>query len=111
MAKGIISTLIEREGIVNMIIDEAGKGIYSITLNRPERKNAFEYPLLVALLQSLERASAEGSPIVVIRGSGGSFCSGGDLGEFRELSVKASPLGKAWKYSTSASCLYGSLMR
>ena len=68
-----------------VMIEEVRDGVHTITLNRPERKNALNTELLVASQRALENAGKERSPVVVIRGSGGSFCSGGDLGEFRDL--------------------------
>lgn len=70
---------------MDTVIEEARNGAYFIILNRPERKNALNTELLAALQAALENAGKEGSSVVVIRGSGGSFSVGGDLGEFREL--------------------------
>jgi 2-(1,2-epoxy-1,2-dihydrophenyl)acetyl-CoA isomerase len=70
---------------MNILKEETKDGVYTITLNRPERKNALNNELLSALQGALENAGREGSAVVVIRGSGGAFCAGGDIGEFREL--------------------------
>jgi len=54
-----------------------------LTLNRPERRNAYGRLLRDALVEGL--AVAESDPSVrrvVIDGAGPVFCSGGDLGEF-----------------------------
>lgn len=59
-------------------------GVSTITLNRPERKNAMNSELLLALYRALERAEKENSEIVIIRGAGGAFSAGGDLVEFRD---------------------------
>ena len=48
-----------------------------ITLNRPERRNAYDADMAVAIVEALEDASTYHS--VVITGSGGSFCAGGAL--------------------------------
>lgn len=48
-----------------------------IRLNRPERRNAYDADMAVAITEALEDASAHHS--VVITGSGGSFCAGGAL--------------------------------
>jgi enoyl-CoA hydratase/carnithine racemase len=58
------------------------KGVGTITLNRPDRKNPLtfdSYAELRDLFQNL-RYSTDVS-VVVIRGSGGNFCSGGDVHE------------------------------
>jgi enoyl-CoA hydratase/carnithine racemase len=57
-------------------------GIATITLNRPERKNplTFEsYDELRDTFRALNNARAV--KVVVIRGAGGNFCSGGDVHE------------------------------
>jgi len=61
-------------------------GVYTITLNRPEKKNAMDYELLQGLNDALKRAQQEKASFVVIRGSGKSFCSGGDLIAFKSAS-------------------------
>lgn len=61
-------------------------GVFTIMLNRPDRKNAMDTGLLVGLLKALENAREEKAGIIVIRGSGKAFCAGGDLVEFRESS-------------------------
>ncbi|MGD0231475.1 MAG: enoyl-CoA hydratase/isomerase family protein [Syntrophorhabdales bacterium] len=59
-------------------------GVYHLTLNRPDKKNAMSEELLEALYHSLQRAEKEAAPIVVIRGAGKTFCSGGDVIEFKD---------------------------
>jgi len=55
----------------------------TVTLNRPERHNAFGHAVRDGLLEALEVAIADESvERVVVRGFGRSFCSGGDLDEF-----------------------------
>ena len=59
-------------------------GVFTIMLNRPEKKNAMSSELLKRLFEALERAEAAGAGIIVIRGAGKTFCAGGDILEFRE---------------------------
>jgi enoyl-CoA hydratase/carnithine racemase len=61
---------------------EASGGVATITLNRPEKKNplTFEsYAELRDLFRAMERASDV--TVIVIRGAGENFCSGGDVKE------------------------------
>lgn len=54
-----------------------------LQLNRPRKRNALNMSLLGALLQEIDNASAD--PLVravVLCGSGGTFCAGGDIREF-----------------------------
>lgn len=57
---------------------------FEITLNRPERKNALDLDMVEELLSVLEAAEKSPARAVVLRGAGGSFCSGADLSEFAE---------------------------
>ena len=59
-------------------------GVASLTLNRPEKKNAMNLELLEALYGGLKEAEAQGASIIVLRGAGKTFCSGGDVIEFRD---------------------------
>lgn len=57
-----------------------------VTLNRPERHNAFSAEMRDALAEALQVIDADASiKQVVLRGAGASFCSGGDLTEFGTL--------------------------
>lgn len=54
-----------------------------VILNRPSVKNAITGPFGVALAQSLEEAAGDDAVrVIVLRGAGGAFCSGLDLGAF-----------------------------
>ncbi|HEV3266101.1 MAG TPA: enoyl-CoA hydratase/isomerase family protein [Acidimicrobiales bacterium] len=55
----------------------------SITLNRPEVRNAYDAAMRDELCEALRMVSADPSITQVdLRGSGPDFCSGGDLNEF-----------------------------
>ncbi|HEX3786900.1 MAG TPA: enoyl-CoA hydratase/isomerase family protein [Pseudonocardiaceae bacterium] len=54
-----------------------------ITLNRPERRNAYGREVRDALVEALDLALLDGSvDHVLLDGAGPCFCAGGDLGEF-----------------------------
>ncbi|MFD0686419.1 enoyl-CoA hydratase/isomerase family protein [Actinomadura fibrosa] len=58
-------------------------GRLRITLNRPERRNAYGRQVRDALVDALEVALLDGGiGRVTLDGAGPAFCSGGDLGEF-----------------------------
>ena len=60
--------------------------ILDVTLNRPERHNAFNAAMRDELAEALLTALSDPSiERVVLRGDGPSFCSGGDLDEFGTL--------------------------
>lgn len=61
-------------------------GIATITLNRPEKLNAFSGRMRLDLAEALERAGTETSVrAVVITGAGRGFCAGADVKYMAEL--------------------------
>ena len=55
-------------------------GVATLTMNRPERRNALTPTMLEALAAALAKAEAYHSiRCVVITGAGGAFCAGGDV--------------------------------
>lgn len=58
--------------------------VYTILLNRPDKKNSMSLELLQGLYAALGRAEEKNPGIVIIRGAGATFCSGGDVIEFRD---------------------------
>jgi 2-(1,2-epoxy-1,2-dihydrophenyl)acetyl-CoA isomerase len=62
------------------ILFSARDGVATITLNRPERKNALNTQMRAELLHAVRRAPAE-ARVLVMTGSGNAFCSGQDLSD------------------------------
>src|SRR3954469_13141804 len=63
-----------------------GNGVLTLTLSRPDRRNAIDPELRDALAAALDAAATDpGVRGVVITGAGGAFCAGGDLARFDEL--------------------------
>lgn len=64
-----------------MRLVEAREGpVLVLTLDYPARRNALAMPLRTAMLEALERAIGDRAiRAVVLTGSGGHFCSGGDI--------------------------------
>ena len=57
-------------------------GVLSLTLNRPEKRNALNAALIAALTTELERADLDAAVrVVALRGAGKDFCAGADLVE------------------------------
>ncbi|MDD3846946.1 MAG: enoyl-CoA hydratase-related protein [Syntrophorhabdaceae bacterium] len=67
-----------------VVLESLRDDVFTITLNRPDKKNAMDLDLLKGLYEALKNAAGEQAPFVVIRGSGGAFCSGGDIIAFKE---------------------------
>lgn len=60
--------------------------IVTITLNRPEKLNAFVGHMRRDLAEALEEAASDHSVrVVIITGAGRAFCAGGDVGFMAEL--------------------------
>ena len=65
-----------------------GDGITVITLNRPDRLNAFNRQMIAEWAEALGRADADpATRVILITGAGRAFCAGGDVGEMEELAV------------------------
>ncbi|WP_020657482.1 enoyl-CoA hydratase-related protein [Amycolatopsis benzoatilytica] len=53
--------------------------VTTVTINRPEKRNALSKGMYLALAEAFNTVS---TPIVVLTGSGGAFTAGNDLGDF-----------------------------
>jgi methylglutaconyl-CoA hydratase len=60
-------------------------GTHTITLNRPERRNALNPQLMAELIHALGEAAVCPCGVVVLTGAGTSFCSGMDLENLKSL--------------------------
>lgn len=61
-------------------IDSTADGVVFITINRPEKRNAFDAPTIAALYEAFETLQgADHVRVVFIRGAGGTFSAGADL--------------------------------
>src|SRR5271157_5238504 len=57
----------------------------SITLNRPDKRNAISYELINELLRGLGEVESSPAQILVLTGAGKAFCSGMDLDNLRSI--------------------------
>jgi methylglutaconyl-CoA hydratase len=60
-------------------------GIATITLNRPDKRNAISYELIEELLPALEEVSGSSALVLILTGAGRAFCSGMDLENLKAL--------------------------
>ncbi|MGW0160752.1 enoyl-CoA hydratase/isomerase family protein [Mycobacterium sp. NPDC003323] len=66
--------------MTSLLVDDRD-GVRTLTLNRPQRKNAIDVELWHALAAALRAADTDDAVrAVVLTGAGGSFCSGADIG-------------------------------
>lgn len=71
--------------MANLLIEDRG-AVRTLTMNRPEKRNALDNALTEALLASLRAADAdEAVNAIVLTGAGPAFCAGADLSEFKAL--------------------------
>src|SRR5271157_3120671 len=59
--------------------------IATVTLNRPDKRNAISHELIEELHQVLHDVEASPAQVLILTGSGVAFCSGMDLDNLRQL--------------------------
>ncbi len=63
------------------VLCEEKDGVAELTLNRPERMNAFTPQMAAELIQAFRRLDEDDSVrVIVVTGAGRAFCAGADLG-------------------------------
>jgi methylglutaconyl-CoA hydratase len=63
-----------------VLLDVSPAGVAIVTLNRPEKRNAFDELLIAGMLDTLETLKgADHVRIVFLRGAGKAFCAGADI--------------------------------
>ena len=66
------------------------------TIARPEKKNALTGPMYGRLVEALDEASRDaGVAAVILRGSGGVFTAGNDIGDFVAMAIAGAQSGGA----------------
>jgi 2-(1,2-epoxy-1,2-dihydrophenyl)acetyl-CoA isomerase len=71
--------------VTETVLTSRSGSVLTITLNRPDKLNAFEASMHGALRRALEQAEAADVRAVVITGAGRGFCVGQDLSEFSDI--------------------------
>lgn len=62
--------------------------IRTVTLHRPERRNAMTPEMQMELIAALEETASSAARVLVLAGAGDAFCSGLDISVLREMSGK-----------------------
>ncbi|MGC2196978.1 MAG: enoyl-CoA hydratase-related protein [Terriglobales bacterium] len=60
-------------------------GVATITLNRPDKRNAISYELIQDLLAALDEVAQSPALVLILTGAGKAFCSGMDLENLKTL--------------------------
>lgn len=89
-----------------VLVEKSNRHIVSITLNRPEKRNAFNAVLIAELLQAIQSIAADASVrVVIIHGNGDNFCAGGDIQWMQDM-AKASAVDNVKDSQMLADLLY-----
>jgi methylglutaconyl-CoA hydratase len=62
-------------------------GCATVTLNRPEKRNAISYELIDELLVALQEVESSRARVLIVTGAGKAFCSGMDLDNLRAITT------------------------
>ncbi len=63
-----------------LVLLETAERVATVTLNRPQKLNAFDYAMAEKMLAALEQAAGDQQVrCVVVTGAGRGFCAGGDI--------------------------------
>jgi methylglutaconyl-CoA hydratase len=65
-------------------------GVATITLNRPDKRNAISYELIDDLLAALNEVAGSSALVLILTGAGKAFCSGMDLDNLKALAGRSS---------------------
>jgi 2-(1,2-epoxy-1,2-dihydrophenyl)acetyl-CoA isomerase len=68
-----------------MVLQHLDSGLLTITMNRPERRNALNPDMVTGLVEAARRAAEDHEVrAVLFKGAGGTFCVGGDVKSMAE---------------------------
>src|SRR5450759_1326515 len=69
--------------------------IATVTLNRPDKRNAISYELIGELLRALDEIEHSAAQVLILTGAGKAFCSGMDLDNLRSITVRTEEESRA----------------
>jgi methylglutaconyl-CoA hydratase len=87
---------------IQLLVDS---GVATITLNRPEKRNAVSFALVEELLAAFDEIEQSSTQVVILTGAGKAFCAGLDLDELKTL------LGKTHDENVQDSARMGRIFR
>ncbi len=71
---------------IQLAIDSS---VATVTLNRPDKRNAISYELIEDLLAALDEVAKSSAQILILTGAGKAFCSGMDLETLKALTGRS----------------------
>ena len=76
------------------LLESFESGVATLTMNRPDARNALTPDIMQGLLSALPRLAADPTVrVVVLTGTGQAFCAGGDVKAFAKLASLSSAAG------------------
>src|SRR3569623_1328558 len=80
--------------MTDQLLETFEDGVATLTMNRPESRNALSGEMQAGLLEALPRLSADPKVrAVVLTGAGGAFCAGGDVKGFAADTSRGAGVG------------------
>src|SRR5918994_2261455 len=80
-----------------LLVDRAD-GVVTVTLNRPEKKNAINGPMWRELIEVFDEvADTPSDRVLVITGAGDGFCSGADLSPGDNPDLRSGGVGTTFR--------------
>ena len=74
----------------DMVLQKLDQGLLTITMNRPDRRNALNPDMTRGLVEAARRAAEDHEVrAVLLKGAGGTFCVGGDVKSMGEGSTRS----------------------
>lgn len=65
-------------------------GVATLTLNRPDKRNALDYELISLMRDALEALNGRADVrVITIEGAGEHFCAGGDIGSMKSVAQRS----------------------
>ena len=91
--------------MANTVLMAEADGIVTLTLNRPEKRNAVTFELLSDLMAALDAAEKSAAQVIILTGAGQAFCAGLDIESLKGL------LGKKHEENVKDSATMARLFR
>jgi 2-(1,2-epoxy-1,2-dihydrophenyl)acetyl-CoA isomerase len=71
-----------------LLVDDVA-AVRTVTLNRPQKRNAIDIELRIALAEAIEAADRDPAVrVIILTGAGRVFCSGGDISTMRRMTAE-----------------------
>ena len=78
---------------MSLVRVDRDEGLWHLTLDRVERRNAMSLAMLDEIEEAFAQAEEAEARVVVIRGAGGHFCSGGDIADMQAAAASRVDVG------------------